>query len=157
MCASGGCFGRRRKCFDRVHIAVKVWILSKMFFLWATINQRQEDVHLESIPESGDIRTADIWIMSGVAMKKTYKYFNFDISIQKGEVMTKNVFMVVLMVLLSVSAANADTALIGIGVRNGDFELPAAGKVQISTGTIPNWTIWTEKATATADTGVEST
>ncbi len=60
-----------------------------------------------------------------------------------------------IIVLLSVASVNA-TTLIGGSIQNGDFELPASGKVHISTGQIPSWTVWTEVSGASNDTGVDN-
>ncbi len=67
----------------------------------------------------------------------------------------KKVIVSLMAVLLCVSAANA-TILIGGSVQNGDFEDPTTGKVMVESGNVPSWSVWTEVATASNDTGTDT-
>lgn len=56
--------------------------------------------------------------------------------------------------LLGMPCCHAATTLIGGSLQNGNFETSGTGTVRFPNATIVNWSLWTEKATATNDTGV---
>src|SRR5260221_11374775 len=63
---------------------------------------------------------------------------------------------IILMVALLPLCAGAQTILINPTTQNGSFEFPTTGKINFSTGNIPNWTNWPVVSTANNDSGSQA-